>query len=415
MTLTHREPRALTHVAPRMTRSLSRLRARSRRPAIRARRLGAMVIAGMIGTAVALSGCAPTPAPPTAAGAHEPTTTVCADAMAPLASLELIDDPRTATGESTACLASDLVSVIDNDSPASLPAAVIDAEGREVVVTDISRILPLDVSGTIAATVFSLGLGDNVVGRDGSTDFDGTRHLPVATGSGHTITAEAILELEPTVLLTDTSIGPKEVRQQLRDAGIAVVMISSERRIDTNDDLVAEVAAALGVSERGTALAARLSAEIESAHTEIAQIAPAEASDRVRLAFLYVRGNANIYYIFGADSGADSLIEALGAIDVASEIGWVGMKPMTAEALVAAQPDALVMMSDGLESVGGVNGLLERIPALAQTPAGKNARVIDMADSEILSFGPRTAQIVRALAKALYAAPDMDAATGASR
>ena len=214
------------------------------------------------------------------------------------------------------------------------------------------------------------------------------------------------------MLLTDTTIGPKEVRQQLRDAGVAVVMISSERRIDSNDDLVAEVAAALGVTERGTALAKSLSAEIAAATAEVAAIAPTEASERVRLVFLYVRGNANIYYIFGADSGADSLIEALGATDVATEIGWVGMKPMTAEALVAAQPDALVMMTDGLTSVGGIDGLLERIPALAQTPAGRNARVIDMADSEILSFGPRTAQIVRALAKALYASPGMDAAAG---
>jgi len=194
-----------------------------------------------------------------------------------------------------------------------------------------------------------------------------------------------------------------------------VVVISSERRIDSTEELVAEVAAALGVTERGDALATRLSAEIADATAEVAQIAPADASERVRLVFLYVRGNANVYYIFGADSGADSLIEALGATDVATEIGWVGMKPMTAEALVAAQPDALVMMTDGLASVGGIDGLLERIPALAQTPAGRNARVIDMADTEILSFGPRTAQVVRALAKALYAVPGIDGISGAEK
>src|SRR5690606_40992094 len=57
-----------------------------------------------------------------------------------------------------------------------------------------------------------------------------------------------------------------------------------------------------------------------------------------RLLFLYAQGAANVYYIFGHDSGADSLIEAVGGIDVASEIGWEGTKPMTAEALVAAQP-----------------------------------------------------------------------------
>ncbi len=76
---------------------------------------------------------------------------------------------------------------------------------------------------------------------------------------------------------------------------------------------------------------------------------------------------------------------------------------MTAEALVAAQPDVLVMMTDGLESVGGVDGLIERIPAIAETSAGAHRRVIDMADAEILSFGPRSADVISALARALYA------------
>lgn len=116
-----------------------------------------------------------------------------------------------------------------------------------------------------------------------------------------------------------------------------------------------------------------------------------------------MRGSANVYYIFGEDSGADSLIDAVGGVDVASEIGWQGMKPLTAEALVAARPDVLVMMTDGLESVGGIEGLIERIPAVAQTPAGANRRVIDMADAEILSFGPRSADVIGALARALYA------------
>jgi iron complex transport system substrate-binding protein len=201
------------------------------------------------------------------------------------------------------------------------------------------------------------------------------------------------------------------VRQQLRDAGIAVVVISSERRADTVDALVIEIATALGVPDRGRELAERLVDDIRAASAEVDEIAPEEASARPRLLFLYVRGSANVYYIFGRDSGADSLIEAIGGIDVASEIGWEGMKPMTAEALVAAQPDVLVMMTDGLASVGGVEGLIDRIPALAQTPAGEHRRVIDMADADILSFGPRTGDVIRVLARALYAPATSPAST----
>ena len=351
----------------------------------------------LVAAIAGLSGCAV---------AGEEASETCIHADAPLASLELSEDVRTATGGSTACLSSSGVTPIDDTTAPVLPVTITDSEGREVEIIDVSRILPIDISGTIAATVFGLGLGENVVGRDLSTGFAGTEDLPVVTKSGHTLNAEAILELAPTVVLTDTTIGPKEVRQQLREAGIAVVVVSSERRIDTVDDLVTEVAAALGVPTRGAALSARLAAEIEDARTEIATITPTDPVDRARMMFLYVRGNANVYYIFGRDSGADSLIEAIGGVDVAAEIGWEGMKPMTAEALVAAQPDVLVMMTDGLASVGGMDGLLERIPALAQTPAGQHRRVVDMADTEILSFGPRSAQIIRALARAVYAPAD---------
>ena len=347
-----------------------------------------------------LSGCA--------VAAAEASDT-CIHADAPLSSLNLAEDVRATTGGSTACLSTRGVTPIDDATAPELPVTVTDAEGREVEITDVSRILPIDISGTIAATVFGLGLGENVVGRDSSTGFAGTEDLPVVTKSGHTLNAEAILELAPTVVLTDTSIGPKEVRQQLREAGIPVVVVSSERRLDLVDDLVIEIAHALGVPTRGETLADRLDTEVEDARSEIAAITPADTADRPRMLFLYVRGNANVYYIFGRDSGADSLIEAVGGVDVASEIGWEGMKPMTAEALVAARPDVLVMMTDGLASVGGIDGLIERIPALAQTPAGQHRRVVDMADTEILSFGPRSAQIIRALARAVYAPEDSPA------
>jgi iron complex transport system substrate-binding protein len=119
--------------------------------------------------------------------------------------------------------------------------------------------------------------------------------------------------------------------------------------------------------------------------------------------FLYVRGTAGVYYMFGEESGADSLVQALGGVDVATEIGWKGMRPVNAEALVEMEPDLILMMTKGLESVDGVDGLLERVPAVASTPAGVNRRIVDMSDYQVLSFGPRTADVLDALARAIYA------------
>lgn len=78
---------------------------------------------------------------------------------------------------------------------------------------------------------------------------------------------------------------------------------------------------------------------------------------------------------------------------------------MTDEALVAADPDLILTMSGGIDSVDGIEGLLADKPAVAVTKAGENQRIVDMNDGQILSFGPRSADVLDALARAVYA-PD---------
>jgi iron complex transport system substrate-binding protein len=336
---------------------------------------------------------------------HSTAGLQCASSDVPLAELPLAEDPRTHVGESTACLEDTGIDPIASDVAPVLPATVVDNQGTEVTVTDVSRILALDIYGSLAATVFGLGLGGNVVGRDTSTSFEGASDLPLVTQNGHELNGEAILELAPTVVITDSSIGPWDVVLQLRDAGIPVVVTTPHRDLGNFGEIAGLVAAALGVPEQGAALTASVDENVQAELAEIAAVAPDDPADRPRILFLYVRGNAGVYYIFGEESGADTLIEALGGVDVAGEIGWTGMRPMTAEALVKAQPDILLMMTKGLESVDGVDGLLERIPAVAETPAGENRRIVDMSDYEIMSFGPRSAAVLDALARAIYAPP----------
>lgn len=322
-----------------------------------------------------------------------------------LADVTPLDDPRSWEGVVDLHLPHPAIDPIVDDAEPQLPATVTDEQGDTIVVDDVSRILALDIYGTLTHTVFELGLGDHVVGRDVSASFPEVADRPLVTQSGHELDAEAILALDPTVVLTDSSLGPYDVLLQLEDAGIPVVFTDSSRGIDNLASLTQQVADALGLSEAGRELGARLEAEAAATTEAIAEVAPADVTGKLRTVFLYVRGQAGVYYMFGEGSGADALIEAAGGYDVAGEIGWGGMKPVTDEALIDAAPDVLLMMSKGLESVGGVDGLLERFPALASTPAGEHERVVAMDDDVVLSFGPRTSDVLDALAVALYA-PD---------
>jgi iron complex transport system substrate-binding protein len=68
---------------------------------------------------------------------------------------------------------------------------------------------------------------------------------------------------------------------------------------------------------------------------------------------------------------------------------------------VKADPDLYLVMTHGLESVGGVAGL-QQLPGVADTTAGTSGCVIDMSDYEVLSFGPQYPATLRALTAAVY-------------
>lgn len=305
----------------------------------------------------------------------------------------------TQTGRSTATLESLDPQPIAEHPVSNLPVTVRSADGVDVRITDTSRIVAADQYGTLTETVYALGFGDRLVGRDIAAKFPAVESVPIVTPSGRQLSAEAILNLHPTVVLTDASIGPRAVQDQLRAAGIPVVFFDSSRTLAGVPDQIQAVADALGVPAEGTALRERTAAQISDA----AALVPSGA-DPLTIAFLYMRGPA-ITMMAGPGSGADSLIEALGATDAGTDAGLTeAFTPITSEALIAASPDVFLMMTGGLESIGGVEGLTT-IPGVAQTPAGRNQRIVDMQDGALLSFGPRTGNVLKALAAAVYGPP----------
>ncbi|MDI5942896.1 ABC transporter substrate-binding protein, partial [Micromonospora sp. DH15] len=139
---------------------------------------GLAPLAALLLLAGALTGCT---AP--AAGGETPSATSC--------------------GPVTAALPDTDVTPLDPVPTPALPVTVTSADGVATTVTDATRILPVNLYGSIAEIVFSLGLGGNVVGRDTSTTFPAAAHLPVVTPAGHDLSAEAVLALAPTVVLAD--------------------------------------------------------------------------------------------------------------------------------------------------------------------------------------------------------------------
>lgn len=279
------------------------------------------------------------------------------------------------------------------DTSPNLPATVRDNDGRQVTVRDVGRIVSLN--GDITEVIFALGLGARVVAVDTSATYPPEAAALPKIGYQRQLSAEGILSLRPSVVIGTDTAGPPAVIEQIRSTGLPVVIIAAPTTLEGVPLKIRTVAAALGVPATGDALAAQTQQKLTAATT-----LAATATSRPSVAFLYLRGTAT-QQIGGKNSAADALITAAGGIDAGVAAGIEGFKPLTPEALVAAKPDVLLLLTAGLQSVGGVEGLLS-IPGVAQTPAGRARRVLDYDDQYLLGLGPRVGDALMDLVRVLH-------------
>ncbi|MGV9712378.1 heme/hemin ABC transporter substrate-binding protein [Gordonia sp. NPDC003424] len=335
----------------------------------------AVAVAALV-AALTLSGCSTAPI-------QQPGASVAA-------STHLRDGPSTAELPRT-----DVVPVTTDPRP-QLPVTVDSIGHPRVTVSDTSRIIAVDRNGTLGNIVFALGLGPRVVGRDTSTAFPSALALPLVTNTGHTLNAEKVLALRPTVVLVDENTIPPQAVDQIRAAQIPVVEFSATRTLDSTPTLIRSVAAALGVHDAGEALVTRTDDEIAEAKRSV----PSPSGDPT-IAFVYIRG-PRLVLLAGPGSGADDLIRELGGTDAADNADLTGAyTAVTAEAMVKANPDVILVMTQGAESVGGVDGVIA-LPGIADTSAGRARRIVAMDQTEILAFGPDIGQVLGSLAQAIY-------------
>lgn len=269
----------------------------------------------------------------------------------------------------------------------SLPISLTSITGESVTVTSIDRVVSLAPGS--AEIVWALGLGEAIAGKDLVSVYPGSDQTPTVN-PGHEVSIEMVLSLDPTLVLADKSEENSDAVTKLAELGIPVVEIPGANTISEISPRIIAVANAIGVKDAGDELASETKAKLEQTSSII--------GEEKTIAFLYLRGNAGVYLIGGKGSGADSIIDSLGARDAGTLIGIEGFAPLTAESLAKANPDILMVMNEGLESVGGIEKLIA-LPGISSTSAGRNSAVIQADDRVLLTFGPQTPNVVTCLAE----------------
>jgi iron complex transport system substrate-binding protein len=270
-------------------------------------------------------------------------------------------------------------------------------DGVETAIGDLSRIVSLN--GDLTEIVYELGFGGNVVGVDVTTthppEAAGLLEAGGGVGFAQALVPEAVLRLDPTLVIGDELVAPGESVEQLRAAGVPVVILETQTELDGIADKIGQVAEVLGVPDAGVELAGRVQAEIDAARNLVA----GDDTDP-RVAFVYVRG-PQVVLLFGADTPTHAMFEGAGAVDAAADAGIAGPAQLTPEALVAAAPEVIVLPQGGLDALGGVDALLE-IPGIAETPAGRDGAFLAYDEAYFFNLGPRAGLALDEFIRDLY-------------
>ena len=275
-----------------------------------------------------------------------------------------------------------------------LPSTYTGPDEVTSTIDSAARIVTL--SGEFSEIVWELGLGDNLVGVDLSSDFPAAEmRLKPKVGVERRLFAEPILALDPTVVIGDIDAQPPDVIDQVRAAGVPVVILPRVVGVDAPAEKIRLVAQVLGVTAVGNDLAVLVQSQIDAALAPVAQ-----AESQPRVAVVYIATQDQIL-LLGSNTVFEGLLEAIGAQDVGPTAGFEGFVPLTAEAIAAAAPDVIITARRGFDDRGGMEGFVE-LPGIAQTPAGAARRVLVYDDSLLLTLGPRTGQMLELIVADLH-------------
>ncbi|MGC8120761.1 heme/hemin ABC transporter substrate-binding protein [Marinobacter sp. VGCF2001] len=242
--------------------------------------------------------------------------------------------------------------------------------------------------GAITEIVYRLGLGSLLVAVDTTSGYpEATAALP-KVGYLRALPFEGVLALQPDMLITSEQAAPQKNLERLRKAGVQVEILPSAWSSEASLRRVQAVGGLLGKEAEARALVADLQARIDTLHRSAGA-----RGYRPKVLFVLAAGNHAVM-LAGKNTAAEALLDEVSADIAFADLE--GYKPASREAILASQPDAIVVA----ESVPGQFNV-DNWPELQMLDAWTSGHRL-MADSMLLlGFGPRLVDAMAAVNKVL--------------
>ena len=250
----------------------------------------------------------------------------------------------------------------------------------------------ITAGSAITETVCALGDCDKIIASDRTSLYPSKIQSLPSIGYRSSINAEGILSLKPTLIIAEKEYVEDAVLAQLSSSNIKLLVVDRKNNLDGTKSLIAQIASALHREKEGQKLLQHIEEDFVASQALLEK-----ATREPRVLCIYNRGTATVS-MAGSGTFAD-ILKYAGASNVIN--GGDGYKPLNTEALIAANPDYILMLSTGFQSVGGMEGVL-KIPGVSQTTAGKKKQILTLDSLMLTNFGPRLGEAVKELVMLLH-------------
>lgn len=244
--------------------------------------------------------------------------------------------------------------------------------------------------------MFALHAQQNIVAVDISSTYpDEIKKLPTV-GYHRALSAEAILAMNPTLILQDNNIGPEAVVKQLNDLKIPMKDFGKHSNtVAGTDSLIREMGSYFHREKEADSLCTKLEKDMA-----VAKEKATAAADSVKVLIIHFGQASNIYLVMTQKSTAARMVEWAGG-KLAINDGK-GMKQLSPELVAAADPDVILMTDFGYDRLGGSLEKIKDLPGVSATRAFQNNRIFRIEEHDLVYMGPRTGENVQLIQQLIH-------------
>ena len=219
-----------------------------------------------------------------------------------------------------------------------------------------------------------------------------------SVGYHRALSAEGIISMRPTMLLTDGNLGPAAVVDQVTKVGIPVVTMNPGSTPDSAKALMAQLGKQFHHERDADSVIAKWTSGMAAVLADSAIWRKASGA-KPRVLVMHFGQVANDYLAIKRGTPADQIIRWAGGENAIDSVG--GMLRLTPELIAKAAPDVIIATDVGYDRLGSAEKFAA-MPGVSLTPAARTKQIYRVDETEVMYYGPRTPASLEKIVKWLH-------------